>query len=44
MRHSAGKKSEKIPWGIARRLEAAVLVSRLLEKAHLLKGDSAPRY
>ena len=30
-----GKKSEKRPWGIARKVEAAVLVRGLLEKAHL---------
>lgn len=36
MRQSSGKNSEKIPWGIPRiREEAAVLVTGLLEKAHL---------
>lgn len=36
IRQSSGKNSEKIPWGIPRiREEAAALVTRLLEKAHL---------
>ncbi len=36
IRHSSGNNSEKMPWGIALKVEAAVLVKLLLEKAHLL--------
>src|ERR1019366_3973432 len=41
-RQSLGKSNEKRPWGSPRStLKAPVLVSRLLEKAHLLIADRA---
>jgi len=41
MRQSAGNNNEKMPCGIARKVEAAVLVKLLLEKAHLRVEDNA---
>ena len=41
IRQSSGNNHEKMPCGIARKVEAAVLVKLLLEKAHLLDQDKA---